>query len=601
MKETLHIIARNLSREELLAIGSSAGPVFWHFNIKQLNLPNKVYTPITGPEDKKGINYRIMDQILRFSNEKAAGSTVSDFLEYQKMNFWFYQRLSVYMAARNLEYLIEEIKLASKKYSIILYTYIPEIVLSHHLPDNIEYRHRDEKQAGRISNTISIGFNMLFALVRVCFRSAGKIKDRHIILDNAKPVRIYQGEGKKYYKGNFVFHNLFKILDNRFCLITEAGIPGKRTANISDYKKSIQYRVLKLRSISSDQILAKAILGSAERKEIRKIRKDLSYKLNSLVHQFRDTEYSIFTYLLSGQKPSFRIYIMRYIGFREICKKYKPLSVTASDENSPYNKSLLDAAKYLAIKTIGIQHGAIHELHPAYRFTPEEAKKDITPRLTLTWGEYWKDLLINKGNYSKQGLMVTGQIRTDMIEELKKARYDNNAGKKVILFASQPQRDPSLRRLAASDLFGAAAKSDGILIQLKPHPLEKDYFEYYSSIADENNLTNIEFMPEHDLYELIHKSDAVYTCFSTVGTEAVYFSKPLIIHDPLEQDIQGYIAAGVGHKVKNTENCYNALEKLVSGSLVQEKESVSEFINKYAYLIDGEVSERVLSAITDGS
>ncbi len=541
-----------------------------------------------------------MDRVLSFSNERIGGSTVSDLLEYQKMNFWFYQRLSVYMAARNIEYLIEEIKLASEKFAIIFYTDIPCEILIHHLPENINYRYRKEKGTGKIKSAISIGLKMMFAIIRVCLRSTHSIKGRHLILDNAKPVKIYHKSAKEQYKGNFIFHNLFKILDNRFCLITEAGLPGKRTAGISAYKKSLQYKVFKLKNISSDQILAKAILGRSERKEIRKIRKDLSCKLNSISLQYSNTEYSLITYLLSNLKSSFRVYIMRYIGFREICLKHQPLSITASDENSPYNKSLLDAAKYLGIKTIGIQHGAIHELHPAYRFTKEEAKKSITPDLTLLWGSYWKDLLRDKGNYSDQELLVTGQIRTDTIKVLKNFKSDNS-GKKIVLFATQPQRDPSLRRSAASDLFRAAAKSDDLIIHLKPHPLEKDYYKYYSAIADENNLVNIEYKPEHDLYELINTSDAVYTCFSTVGTEAVYFSKPLIIHDPLEQDIQGYIAAGVGYKVKNADSCYTALMKLVSGSLVQDNKSVSEFISKYAYLIDGEVSIRVCSAITDGS
>lgn len=540
-----------------------------------------------------------MDQVLRFGNEKAGDKSVSDLLEYQKMDLWFYQRLTVYMAARNIEYLLEEIRLATKKYSVILYTDIHPDILANHLPDNIEYKYRAKKQPVSLLKILSIGLSMISAVTRVFYRSASKIKGKHLILDNAKPVKIYQGPDTNPYKGNFVFNNLFKILDKSFCLITEAGMPGKRTAKISEYRNSYQYRILKLNNISSDQILARAMINRTARKEIREIRKDLGSKLDNLALQFRDTEYSILTYLLRGLKSSFRIYITRYIGFREICLENKPLSFTASDENSPFNKSLIDACRYLKIKTIGIQHGAIHELHPAYRLTPGEAAKNITADLNLIWGDYWKDHLIMTGNYLPSALKVTGQIRTDTIPLLTKSGLARGE-KRIILFASQPQRDPSLREKAAADLFKAASKVENIIICLKPHPLEKDYHKYYSDIAQKYGTVNIHFRPDGDLYELINSADAVYTCFSTVGTEAVYFYKPLIIHDPLEQDIQSYIASGVGRRVRNENECESALRQVASDLLTQDKKAASKFISDYAFLIDGKVSERVLSEITDG-
>ncbi len=573
--------------------------MFWHFNVRPTPLENENYLPQTGPEEKKDINYRIMDQILRFGNEKAGDKSVSDLLEYQKMDLWFYQRLTVYMAARNIEYLLEEIRLASKKYSVILYTDIHPDILAKHLPENIEYKYH-KNQAVSLVKMLSIGFSMIYAVARVCFRSTSKIRGKHLILDNAKPLKISQGPGTDPYKGNFVFNNLFKILDKRFCLITEAGMPGKRTAKISDYRNSYQYRILKLSNISSDQILARAMLNRTARKEIMETRRELGLKLDSLALKFRDTEYSIITYLLTGLKSSFRIYISRYIGFREICLENKPLSLTASDENSPFNKSLIDACRYLDIKTFGIQHGAIHDLHPAYRLTPEEAGKNITADLSLVWGDYWKDHLIRTGNYLPSALKVSGQIRTDTIPLLQNSGQAQGE-KRIILFASQPQRDPSLREKAAADLFKAASKVENIIICLKPHPLEKDYYKYYSDIAKKYGTVNIRFRPDDDLYELINSADAVYTCFSTVGTEAVYFYKPLIIHDPLEQDIQSYISSGVGHRVRNEDECESALRQLTSDLLTQDKKAASKFITDYAFLIDGKVSKRVLSEITGDS
>lgn len=601
MKETLHIIARALTPLEVEEIKSATDDLaFMHFNIKEFDLPNRTYNSQLQAEQKKLINYKVMDQILRFSNENVVGQSVSGLMEFQKMNLWFYQRLTVYMAARNLEYLLEEARLATEKYAVILYTSIPDNTLAYHLPESIKLKCGSGNNSVQREKTLTIGLAMLLALLRIALRSASKIQGKHLILDNAKPVALYNDEQEGVIKGNFVFNNLFKKLDKRFCLIREAGLPGKRTARLSEYKNSFQYRSLNIRHISSDLILFRSLISNAARKKIRSIRKELDSSIDALNNEFLNSEYSLITHLLTGLKSSFRIYIMRYIGFRELCIKYRPLSLTASDENSPYNKSLLDAAKSLGIKTIGIQHGAIHELHPSYRLSKEEAGENIATDVTLVWGNYWKDLLISTGNYKASGLKVTGQIRTDIIPLLKNSATDTYKNNKIILFASQPQRDPTLRKKAAADLFEAAAKFDDITIRLKPHPREKDYKEYYSSIAESKSMQKIEYVADKDLFELINSSDAVFTCFSTVGTEAIYFSKPLIVHDPLKQDIQGYISVGVGYRVMDVSDCETALKRIAAKSFIQDAKAVSNFIDTYAYRIDGKVSDRVLSEITDG-
>ena len=55
------------------------------------------------------------------------------------------------------------------------------------------------------------------------------------------------------------------------------------------------------------------------------------------------------------------------------------------------------------------------------------------------------------------------------------------------------------------------------------------------------------------------------TCFSTVGAEAVYFHKPLLILDHLGQDVQGYIREKVAFEARDWQTLEEVLLEVLSG------------------------------------
>ncbi len=601
MIENLHIVARNLKKEEIKAINNDpAGNIFW-FDNKYFRdgIEAKSYKGLISDGEKKTINYNCIKSILKLSEKEIRGISVSSFFTIEKMNFWFYQRFYLYMSIRNTEYLLEELRKAAERYKILLYTNIPVECFSGIGIENLEVKYVPESATGSKSKKLKIATSLAVAVLRGILRKPEKLAaSKHLIIDNARPVFLYDPADKQYIIGNYVLGNLFTMLDKRFSLIMEFGMPGKRTAPPSYFKSSLQYRKLNIDYFNSDSIIVRALLKRKLRKEYRMIRTTLSEKIEYFTDHYSDKKYSLVNYFFSITQPSNTIFILRYLGFRDICETVRPLSVSASDENSPYNKCLLDAGRSAGIKTIGIQHGAIHELHPAYRFAECEINQGIIPDKTLVWGTKWKEILIEICNYPGHTIRVTGQSRTDSISRLIETKNQEPGESRIVLFASQPQRDPSMREKAARDLFKASVTFSNVKIVLKPHPLEKDYMEYYGTIARSTGLKHISYQPDEDLYKLISESDAVYTCFSTVGMEAIYFSKPLLVHDPLNQDIQGYIKEGVGVQIKNSIECVEILERLVDGTLTIDPETVQRFIANNAYRIDNKASERIIEEIT---
>ncbi len=252
----------------------------------------------------------------------------------------------------------------------------------------------------------------------------------------------------------------------------------------------------------------------------------------------------ILSYLRSLHSST-KFFIFKYLAYKKFFTNHKFQSISSIDENSPRIKTILDAAKIFSIKTAGIQHGTIHELHPAYMHTAKDMARKIVPDYTLVWGERWKELLAGKGHYSPESLIITGQIRTDIIPVLQKQtlkRYpDVPENSKIILFASQPQQDPKLRERSALDVFNAVKELREAFLIIKLHPAEFNDFDFYRKLAKKSGCSNYQIVLQEDLYFLISISDIIITCFSTVGAESVYFSKPLIILDHLKQDIQKYV------------------------------------------------------------
>jgi len=299
--------------------------------------------------------------------------------------------------------------------------------------------------------------------------------------------------------------------------------------------------------------------------------------------------------------PTNKFFIVRFLAFRQFFAKHTFSTASAIDENSPATRCMLDAARSTGALSIGIQHGNIGDAQPAYLYTPNDRRNRIMADLTLVWGNYWKEFLALKGNFPAESVVVTGQIRTDIIPKLladsAKLKAELLAEKPVAVFASQPIPDPVIRHKAALDVFTAFSHLPGYELVVKLHPAEKDALDYYNNIAREAGCTGFRLLYNVDLYTLLAASDLVITCYSTVGTEAVYFGKPLIILDHLKEDLLGYHSAGVAWQALNAAD----LEKLANGILKKEispdMEAYQRFIDQYSFRIDGKATERTLSAI----
>jgi hypothetical protein len=552
------------------------------------------------PDEKRQVNYETMDEILRFGDLPVGDQTVADIFRIDSASVWHYHKFRVYFAVRNLMYFLKPIDRQFRDFNDHIWFVSFDTKLLRKLFSEVEFRFPEIEKKNPFNFEILFSYIFLIKVRCLKYLFSSKKKPEYLLYMTEKYSTVMDKTTLKTRQGHHILDYLISELDDRFALLTEVLMPKpKGKSDYSFSKKQYDSSLNDCPKIFLEGFMISGIFS----KEVRKSTRAAKGTLRLAYPQVRETKLNLIQSLtleiFQSLHSSSGFFLFRYFAARRFFTGSGIKAVIAGDENSPLTKSILDAAKFCGIKIIGMQHGTMHDLHPAYLFTPNDRKNHVMPDLTLTWGKYWEEFLIEKGNYPKDSVISVGQIRTDIIPVLLKAENKKFVNPiEQILFASQPQRDPELRYQAAFDVFKAAQKLPNTRLIVKLHPREFADSDYYSAIAAEAGCKNYVIDKTSDLYQLIAACDVLITCFSTVGTETVYFHKPLIILDHLKQDIAGYAAEGVAFQATDADSLATILSGIFKGTLRADRAKYDSFIRKYAYRIDGKVAERCIEAIT---
>ncbi|MFH1121137.1 MAG: hypothetical protein V1775_15060 [Bacteroidota bacterium] len=550
-------------------------------------------------------NRHLLNSILAFGDRDAGNETLSELLNAGNFPIWHYQRFRIYYNLQPLFVLREATEHYQKQgYHITVYCDSGSVSSLNGLEKPV-YIIAGPKQKKAKLNTAALLNYIIYFIIKVLsglLFPPDYTNKKHLLVDRSVRQLCRHPETLKLKFDNYTLSNLFDSAGDDFLYITEHE-PPKVKGNGSFKLKANLFLNHRRDSgrISGEYILTRGLFSPGLIRERKRMVADLELKIRQAdALKLTGQEVMIFN-AFKKLAPTNSYFITRFLAYQRFFRKHDFLTVAAIDENSPSTRCILDAARSTGVKTIGIQHGNIGDAQPAYLYTENDRKNRVMADFTLVWGDYWRDFLINKGNFPSDSVFVTGQIRTDIIPKLMAVpdifKKEMVIRKPVVVFASQPIPDPVIRRKAATDVFSAFSKLAGYELIVKLHPAEKDAIDYYHEIAAQTGCKDYRLMYNVDLYSLLAAADLVITCYSTVGTEAVYFGKPLIILDYMKEDLLGYHAAGVAWQAMGTADLIRFAEGVLEGKLKPDQESLKRFIEKYAFRIDGRVTERTLSFI----
>ena len=555
------------------------------------------------PEEKRQLNYQTMDEVLQFGDLPVSDQTVADLFRIDTVSVWHYHKFRIYFAVRNLMYFLQPLQQKFSTFKDHTWYVSTEVKYLRNLFPDVEFHFPEEETKSGFNFKILFAYMFLVLMRCLMYLFSSKKRPEYLVYMTEKYSTVMDKKTLKNKSGHHILDYLISELDDRFAMLTEVLMPmPKGKSDFSFSRKQYQKSLNNCPKIFLEGFMISGLFNKAVRHSTRSAKKTLRMAY-PLVREIQLTVIQQVTFeMFRSLHSSSGFFLFRYFAARRFFASSGIKAVIAGDENSPLTKSLLDAARFCGIKTIGMQHGTMHDLHPAYLFTPNDCRNKVMPDLTLTWGKYWEQFLIEKGKYPKDAVISVGQIRTDIIPVLMRAENKKQANPtERILFASQPQRDPELRYQAAFDVFTAAKKLPNTQLIVKLHPREFADSGYYSAIATEAGCKNYTIDKSSDLYQLMAACDVLITCFSTVGTETVYFYKPLIILDHLKQDILGYAAEGVAFQATDAASLATILSLIFRGTLRVDRLKYNSFILKYAFQIDGQVAKRCVEAITSAN
>ena len=600
------LIERNLTEAETAGFLAVLNQ---HDTVVYLTTPNEELEkagaqalPELSGAEKKAVNERILTTLNSLGHTQAGKDTVAGHLAFNGFPTWYYHKFRINYGMQPRLYQLEKYrKLQEAHTQVAVYTQqLPPLFLRESLVGVTFVTGAGQPKQKAVKNLLP-QLKQMGARFFVGAKQAWQKKNQnaqHLFVLNHAHVRPLLDPDKLpgLYEDNVFVGYFLKEWSEHFLLIDKQLIEKKDVSADTEVKEEEGY--WKRPMVYNEWIEEGALLNPLILLKIRRYHKHLKKGYKRISKALKDPlQKQLFREVEQLHASSLYFYYI-FLAYRRFFKANAFRTVTLLDEYSPNFRAIVDAARQEGVRTQAIQHGSLVATNPGYSYIKEDERFDPWPDLTLVWGDHWKQLLIEKAAYPPERVKVTGQIRTDVIPKLLKTPLQVSAilgpqteSKFLILFASQPQPDESIRRQAALDVFKVASEMPGAWVVLKPHPREKDT-SYYEALAQQAGCTNYSIHYDADLFLLLRLCHVLVHCYSTVGIEAVYFGLPAVILDYLNLDAMNFAAEEVALQALNADELKTHLVAIKQKEYFLDEKKKQAYIQKYACAVDGKVSER---------
>lgn len=553
---------------------------------------------------KQEINVSTLRALQQLVQVRVNSKSLGELTTVDGFSSWFYHRYRIYYGMCELQYEAQKLKSHFKRGSNLRIVSSDKRI-AELLKDDFEI----EFIPSISSTKAAINYSYLFKFA--CVAGIRFLKGLFKTSSMKKKQVLFLGAHQYYAEirgtnGSLLTHNYFgKILEetpnNNAGIIDYLRFPKLKGVNPDlPFSKVLQRQPLP--SIGSEFVtIAYGLFNLSSRRKVKGRLNTLKTNYSQLLEADTSPLHKLMIQEFVSLHSSTALYLYQFTAFERFFKHAKTKLIVSIDENSANPKSILEGARTHGIKAAGVQHGSIHHLHPSYLFSEEEEPYHPHTDYIFLWGEHFKRLICNDSTYLPENCIVIGQPRMDYSFDMAFNTYNNcsqflDPNKKHVLFASQPQQDENLRKRAAEDVINACKDIESTELIIKLHPNEK--VEYYEEISRNLGVQVTILKNEVNLFFLLKNVDIVITCFSTVGAEAVFFQKPLVVLDHLHQDVMHYISKGVGIPAHNERELKNVLLKELETPTI-EFSHYGSYIKDFAYSIDGQVSKRFWKAVLE--
>jgi UDP-N-acetylglucosamine 2-epimerase len=272
-------------------------------------------------------------------------------------------------------------------------------------------------------------------------------------------------------------------------------------------------------------------------------------------------------------------------------------------ESSGLGRAAVAAARAHGIPSVAVQHGIMYPQYYSHEHAPDELERDPVPIPTRTavFGELAKELLVRRGSYPEEKIVITGSPKFDALVK-GASRYDPEGtrrslgipeGTRFLLLAT--------RWTAVSPVFEelvrAIERLEGVLLFVKPHQAESP--GPYRHVVESLSAARTRILSgDKSLLELLFASDGLITVDSFASSEALVLGRPVLVLN-LPGNLGPLVDRGVALGVRRGESIAEALDRLLfdddTARLLESKRK--EYIQEFAFGADGRSTERIVECI----
>ena len=302
--------------------------------------------------------------------------------------------------------------------------------------------------------------------------------------------------------------------------------------------------------------------------------------------------------------------IRSYLEIEATIKEERPHALVLYAEYSGLGRAAVAAACSQGIPSFAVQHGI---LYPRL-YANEHAKHEMGPGLdgvdsipiptrTAVFGNLARQLLIERGNYPSERIVITGSPKFDVLVEAGR-HFDKAATRRRLgLREDAPMLVVASRFVAIgsefAELVRAAEAIEDLWLLVKPHQAERP--DTYERIGRREGASRLRVLPpKENLLELLFASNGLITVDPFASSEALVLGLPVLLVN-LPSNLSALVDRGVAVGVRRGESMKPKLRRLLfDHELGRElKMNRKKYIEEFAFGADGSSTTRIVRAIRE--
>jgi len=333
------IINRKLTESEKNEVLQLAQSGYEVFAFPGTDAPEFAQPIAASTDEKREINYQMMNEVLRFGDVLVGDQTIAEFFSIDTASVWHYHKFRVYFAVRNLMYFLQPLLKKFDSFKDHIWFVDGESKPLRKLFPEVSFRLPQAKAKEPINYRILLSYLVLLKFRTLCYLFSFRKRPEYVLYMTEKYSNVLDKKTLKIKQGHHILEYLIGELDSRFALLTEVLMPKlKGKSDYSYSKKQFELKQGSCRKIFIEGFMVSGFMSKKVKRLTGEARNTMRLAYSRVAELELSLNQRLILELFQSLDSSSRFFLFRYFAARKYFTGSGIKAVIASDENSPLTK-----------------------------------------------------------------------------------------------------------------------------------------------------------------------------------------------------------------------------------------------------------------------